>query len=149
MFALNLPQYEIKLSGDASHPRIFDSLRRRYVRLTPEEWVRQHFVHYLTDHLGYPSALLANEVNLRCGDKQLRADSVLYRRDMQAQMIIEYKAPDVELNENVVNQALSYNTLLHVDYIIVSNGLRHFCFKIDYQNGKYDLLQDIPAYSEL
>jgi hypothetical protein len=82
MIRLNLPDYQIKLSGTQEKPTIFDILRNKYVALTPEEWVRQHFIHYLIEHLDYPSALLANEVNLQIQNgKKLRADSVLYERD--------------------------------------------------------------------
>ena len=88
MIRLNLPTFEIKLSGTKEHPRLFDILRRRYVALTPEEWVRQHFVHFLTGHKGYPAALMANEVGLMIGNKKLRADSVLYNRLLQPRMII-------------------------------------------------------------
>ena len=80
MIRLNLPTFEIKLSGTKEHPRIYDILRRRYIALTPEEWVRQHFVHFLTGHKGYPTALMANEISLSIGNKKLRADSVLYDR---------------------------------------------------------------------
>ena len=90
MIRLNLPSFEIKLGGTREHPKILDVLRHRFVALTPEEWVRQHFIHYLIEHLGYPSALLANEVKLKIGQKELRADSVLYDRNFSPRMIIDY-----------------------------------------------------------
>ena len=136
MISLNLPPFDIKLQGSREHPRIFDMLRRRYVALTPEEWVRQSFVHYLVEHLGYPAALLANEVSLQVGQKQLRADSVVYDRRLQPRVIIEYKAPSVSLTQKVFDQVMAYNLLLHVDYLMVSNGLEHHCFKIDYEGKK-------------
>lgn len=149
MIRLNLPSYQIKLSGTPSQPVIFDILRRKYVALTPEEWVRQHFVHYLVEHKSYPAALLANEVNLCLGAKRLRADSVLYDSRLRPKMIMEYKAPDVEITRNVLNQIAAYNILLHVDYLIMSNGLTHCCCKVDYQRGRYDFLNGIPDYKEL
>ncbi len=79
MIRLNLPTFEMKVSGTKQQPKILDVLRRKYVAITPEEWVRQHFVHYLIEHKGYPARLLANEIQLKCGDKVLRADSVLYQ----------------------------------------------------------------------
>ena len=139
MIRLNLPTFEIKLSGTKEHPRIFDILRRRYVALTPEEWVRQHFIHFLTGHKGYPAALMANEVGLMIGNKKLRADSVLYDRHLQPRMIMEYKAPTIA----------AYNLLLHVDYLVMSNGLQHYCCRMDYENRRYEFLRDIPDYNDI
>ena len=149
MYRLNLPQYEIKITRQQGKPFILDTLRRRYVSLTPEEWVRQHFVHFLTGHKGYPPSLLANEVELRIGDKRLRCDSVLYNTAAQTVMLIEYKAPTVALSQKVFDQITAYNMLMHVDYLIVSNGLQHYCCRMDYENHTYTFLRDIPHYSEL
>lgn len=149
MIQLNLPNYEIKLSGTQQHPTIFDVLRRKYVALTPEEWVRQHFVHYLIEHKSYPATLLANEVNLCSGTKRLRADSVLYDRQLRPKMIIEYKAPDIVITRNVLNQIAAYNFLLHVDYLVMSNGMTHYCCKVDYERGQFEFLNDVPDYKEL
>ena len=88
MIPLNLPEYKIKLSGTREHPTIWDVLRKRYVTLTPEEWVRQHFVHYLIEHKKYPIALMANEVELNIGSKKLRVDSALYDKNLKPKIII-------------------------------------------------------------
>ena len=149
MIPLNLPSYPIKLAGTRQKPSIFDILRRKYVALTPEEWVRQHFVHFLIEHKGYPSSLLANEVSLKIGDKSLRADTVLYDRNLQPRMIIEYKAPSIPLTTHVLNQVSNYNRLLHVDYVIISNGLQHYCCKMDYACQRFVLLEDIPHYQDM
>lgn len=149
MIPLNLPSFDIKLQGTREHPRILDVLRRRYVALTPEEWVRQSFIHYLIEHLGYPQTLLANEVPLRVGDKQLRADSVLYDRHLQPKMIIEYKAPTIPITQRVFEQIAAYNILLHVDYLIVSNGLNHYCCKVNYNSKECLYLDYIPRYEEI
>lgn len=149
MVPLNLPSFQVRLSGTQERPAIFDILRRKYVALTPEEWVRQHFIHYLVEHLNYPSALLANEVQLRVGQKQLRADSVLYDRELRPRMVIEYKAPSVALTQKVFNQVSAYNLLLHVDYLIVSNGLQSYCCKMDYDHHKYLFIDHIPYYEEI
>lgn len=149
MYRLNLPQYEIKITKRNVKPYILDTLRRKYVSLTPEEWVRQHFVHFLIEHKGYPQALLANEVELRAGDKRLRCDSVLYNREAQPVMIIEYKAPTIALTQRVFDQISVYNMLLHVDYLVVSNGLQHYCCRMDYANNTYTFLTDIPDYGDL
>ena len=128
---------------------IFDFLRRKYVALTPEEWVRQHFTHYLVEHKGYPKGLLGNEIELQIGDKRLRCDSILYNKVAQPQMIIEYKAPTVPLQQKVFDQISAYNLLLRVDYLIISNGMEHYCCKMDYEHQKYLFLQDIPDYENL
>ena len=102
MFRLNLPQYEIKIGEKDGKRTIFDFLRRKYVTLTPEEWVRQHFTHYLIAHKGYPKGLMGNEVELHVGEKRLRCDTILYNKQNQPQMIIEYKAlrPDISLQSS-------------------------------------------------
>ena len=149
MDALNLPPYDIKVSEKDGKRLIFDELRRRYVALTPEEWVRQHFVHYLIGHLGYPAGLLANEVELKIGDKRLRCDSILFDKQAHPQMIIEYKAPNIQLTQRVFSQISAYNLLLHVDYLIVSNGMQHICCRMDYTNYTYHFLKEIPNYEEV
>ena len=149
MFRLNLPTYEIKIAQRGNKQLIFDFLRRKYVALTPEEWVRQHFVHYLVEHKGYPAGLLGNEIELNVGEKHLRCDSILYNKVAAPQMIIEYKAPTVSLTQRVFNQISTYNLLLHVDYLVVSNGLQHYCCKMDYEHQTYRFLDNIPDYQEL
>ena len=111
--------------------------------------MRQHFVHFLTEQKGYPPSLLANEVELRAGDKRLRCDSVLYNTAAQPVMIVEYKAPTVQLTQRVFDQITAYNMLMHVDYLIVSNGLKHYCCRMDYEKHTYTFLRDIPEYNEL
>ncbi len=149
MTRLNLPPFEIKLRGTKAQPQIFDILRKKYIALTPEEWVRQHFVHFLVEHKGYPASLMANEIQLKVGEKTLRADSVLYSRDLKPRMIIEYKAPHIPITQKVFDQISIYNMLLHVDYLVVSNGLQHYICKMDYNDKKYLFLEDIPDYEEL
>lgn len=149
MTRLNLPPFEIKLRGTKAQPQIFDILRKKYIALTPEEWVRHHFVHFLVEHKGYPAALMANEIQLKVGEKTLRADSVLYSRDLKPRMIIEYKAPHIPITQKVFDQISIYNMLLHVDYLVVSNGLQHYICKMDYNDKKYLFLEDIPDYEEL
>ena len=149
MYELNLPKYGIKIKNDKGHQSIFDVLRRKYVALTPEEWVRQHFVHFLIEHKGYPKAIMANEIQLAIGNKKLRCDSVLYDRTLKPRMIIEYKAPTVSITQKVFDQITIYNMLLHVDYLVVSNGIKHYCCRMDYANQKYLFLEDIPDYQNL
>lgn len=149
MQPLNLPQYEIKVAQRNGRLTIFDDLRGRHVALTPEEWVRQHFVHFLIDHRSYPAGLMANEVQLRVGEKHLRCDTLLYNRELQPQMIIEYKAPTVALTQRVFDQISAYNLLLRVPYLTVSNGMQHICCKMDYDTQTYHFLQEVPMYGDL
>lgn len=111
--------------------------------------MRQHFVHYLTEHLGYPESLMANEVNLSIGTKKLRADSVLYNKNLTPRMIVEYKAPHIKITQKVFDQITVYNMLMHVDYLVVSNGMEHYCCKMDYAGKKYLFLKEIPAFNNL
>lgn len=149
MFSLNLPKADIKLQQKEGKTRIFDPLRRRYVVLTPEEWVRQHFVSYLIHHLGYPAAVLGNEVGISVGETSKRCDTLLYDRHAQPLMIIEYKAPHITLNQRVFDQISRYNMALHVDYLIVSNGMQHYCCRMNYTEGTYHFLREIPRYEEI
>ena len=149
MIPLNLPSYAIKIRKEDDHEQILDVLRRKYVALTPEEWVRQHFIHYLIEHKHYPATLLANEVKLQVGDKVLRADSVLYSTTLQPRMIIEYKAPHISITQKTFDQISTYNLLLHADYLVVSNGIRHYICRMDYEQQKYVFLDDIPEYKKL
>ena len=149
MYRLNLPPYPIKITEKGEKRQIFDFLRRKYVALTPEEWVRQHFTHFLIAQKGYPKGLMGNEVELHMGDKRLRCDTILYNKEGQPRMIVEYKAPTIQIQQKTFDQISVYNLLLHVDYLIVSNGLQHYCCKMDYNNQKYLFLQDIPDYENL
>lgn len=149
MTQLNLPPYEVRLKEADGHQQIFDVLRRRYVALTPEEWVRQHFVHFLMEHKHYPKGLLGNEIELRIGEKRMRCDTVLYDKTLQPQMIVEYKAPEIEITQRVFNQITAYNMILRVDYLIVSNGLQHYCCRMNKEQHRYEFLREIPDYSQL
>ncbi len=149
MLLLNLPKYEVKIEIRNGKRVIFDVLRRRYVALTPEEWVRQHFVHFLIAHKGYPLTLMANEVFLNLNGTKKRCDTVLYKQNLTARMIIEYKSPEIEITQAVFNQISNYNLVLKVDYLIVSNGINHYCCKMDYDNQSYIFLKDVPAYNLL
>ncbi len=149
MDRLNLPPYEIKTRQQNGKTYILDILRRRFVSLTPEEWVRQHFIHFLVEHMHYPTALLANEVELEIGKKKLRCDSILYSKNLSPRMIIEYKSPEIEITQKTFNQIFAYNTLLHAEYLVVSNGIHHYCCKIDYENRSYNFVSNIPFYEEL
>ncbi len=149
MLSLNLPPYATKITVRDGKNAIWDVIRRKYVALTPEEWVRQHFVHFLLDRKGYPQALLANEVGISLNGMSRRCDTVLYDRTLTPRMIIEYKAPHIPITQKVFDQICRYNLVFRVDYLIVSNGLSHYCCRMDYEHQSYRFLADIPEYSEL
>lgn len=146
---LNLPVYKFKTISRNNKQYIFDVLRKKYVALTPEEWVRQHFTHFLLKEKGYPQGLLANEIQVNLNGTRKRCDTVLFRRDLTARMIVEYKAPSVEITQAVFDQITRYNMVLKVDYLVVSNGLTHYCCRIDYSDCSYAFLPEIPCYAEL
>ena len=149
MQALNLPPAPLRLQEHEGHTTVFDPLRRRHIRLTPEEWVRQHFVHYLIEHKGYPQGQLQNEVSLSLNGTTKRCDSVLYDGEAKPRMIIEYKAPYVQVSQRTFDQISRYNIVMRVPYLIVSNGLQHYCCRIDYTTQTYHFLREIPTYEEL
>lgn len=149
MQALNLPKTELKLTKKGEKLYVFDILRHRFVFLSPEEWVRQHFIHFLIEHKGYPEARIGNEIALSLNGTHKRCDSVLYGKHAEPLMIIEYKAPHVDISQKAFEQIGRYNMALHVEYLIVSNGINHYCAKIDYEKGEYHFLSDIPQYEEL
>ena len=149
MFTLNLPRYSIKVINRNGRRYIFDFLRKKYVALTPEEWVRRHFVHYMTDFKNYPTGLLANEITLSLNGTTKRCDTVGYDKQLHPRLIIEYKAPHIEITQKVFSQISRYNLVLKVDYLIVSNGIQHFCCQMDYKNFGFTFLRDIPNYEEI
>lgn len=150
MLRLNLPPFETKIIQKDNTPYIYDILRRKYIALTPEEWVRQHFIHFLIENKNYPAALLGNEISLNLNGAHRRCDSVLYdNKAMRPRMIMEYKAPNIPITQKVFTQIYSYNLVLHVDYLVVSNGMSHYCCQLDYARKSYVFLKDIPEYTAL
>ena len=127
--------------------KVFDPLRKKYVALTPEEYVRQHFTAWMTDKFGYPASLMRNEVSLKLNDTRRRCDTVVFRSDGSPSVIIEYKAPTVAVSQSVFDQIARYNMVLRSRYLIVSNGLRHFCCEMDYDNDSYAFLPEIPVWT--
>ncbi len=149
MLTLNLPTYPVKVTEKEGKYFIFDAVRGRYVALTPEEWVRQHFVNYLISEKGYPQQLLANEISIKLNNTKKRCDSIVYDRFLAPLMVMEYKAPTIEITSAVFDQIVRYNMTLQVRYLVVSNGMNHFCCKIDYETQTYTFLQSIPDYTEI
>ena len=146
MQSLNLPPYEAVLSKKNGKTYIYDPFRRKDVALTPEEWVRQHFVNFLVTKKSYPAELIANEVSIDVNSTSKRCDTVIYDKYLNPLVIVEYKAPEVVITEDVFEQISRYNLALRVSYLIVSNGLTHYCCYMDYKDMKCVFLENIPEY---
>lgn len=146
---LNLPPYSFRISGNSEKKLIFDSFRRRWVALTPEEWVRQNFARYLTEIKHFPPSLVAVERSLRINLHDFRSDIVLYSKSGNPLAVVECKAPEVKISQQVFDQIARYNLELRVSYLIVTNGLTHYCCRFDQQQLTYTFLAEIPDYKEI
>ena len=146
---LNLPAVPLRLREEDGTIKTFDPLRDKYVTLTPEEFVRQHFTAWLRDAKHYPASLMANEIGSDVNGTRKRCDTVIFGKDGKPVVIVEYKAPDVAVNQAVFDQIVRYNVALHADYLVVSNGINHYCCVIDYNSGTYHFIPEIPDYTSL
>lgn len=146
MHKLNLPAYTFKLKSNEKHTLIFDNLRKKYFVLTPEEWVRQHFVQFLIDEKKYPISLIALEKQLTINNLKKRTDIVIYNKLGDPDIIVECKAPQIKITQATFDQIARYNLKLKANYLIVTNGLEHFFCKMDFENETYIFLKDIPDY---
>jgi len=146
---LNLPQYSFRIQEKAGKKLIFDGFRRRWVALTPEEWVRQNFARYLTEEKHYPASLVAIERSLRMNQRDFRTDIVLFSKSGNPLVVVECKAPEVKISQQVFDQIARYNLDLRVSYLIVTNGLTHYCCRFDQSELSYNFLPEIPDYKEI
>ena len=146
MQKLNLPTYYFKLKSNEKHTLIFDNLRKKYFVLTPEEWVRQHFVQFLIEEKKYPASLIALEKQLTIHNLKKRTDIVIYNTSGEPDIIVECKAPQIKITQDTFDQIARYNLKLKANYLIVTNGLEHFYCKMDIENETYIFLKDIPNY---
>ncbi|MFO8234312.1 MAG: type I restriction enzyme HsdR N-terminal domain-containing protein [Bacteroidales bacterium] len=149
MGQLNLPSYLFKIITKEQNKYIFDEIRKKFLLLTPEEWVRQNFIKYLIDQKNYRPNLFHIEMSFELEQYHYRADVVVYNRSFKPALIVECKAPDVKISQKQFDQIALYNIRLKVPYLVVTNGIDHYCCKIDYQNGSYDFINSIPDYSDL
>jgi hypothetical protein len=149
MQALDLPPFEAKLRHSAPNTtHIWDGLRRKYVVLTPEEWVRQHVVNYLITHLGYPRGLLALERGLRYNQRQKRTDLLALDPAGQPLLLVECKAPSVPITAATAQQATTYNQTIGAPLLLLTNGLVHYCWRVDFESRSNQRLDDIPSFEE-
>jgi hypothetical protein len=149
MFKLNLPEYSFKYRTNNSKQQIFDAVRKKYVALTPEEWVRQNFISWLITELKYPASHIAIEKELLLNEMKKRFDVVVFNKDNKPAMLIECKAPEVKISQKTFEQAARYNMVLKLKYLVVTNGLDHYCCQIDFLENNYSFLESIPAYDKI
>lgn len=149
MQELNLPKYQISVKSENGKTLILDVIRKKHVILTPEEWVRQHFVQFLISEKKVPATLIAVEKSLRLNRLGKRTDIVVYDNKLQPLLVVECKAPDVNISQETFDQIARYNMAINAHYLIVTNGLQHFTCFIDHEKQAYTFLPDIPTYDEL
>ncbi|OFX20912.1 MAG: restriction endonuclease subunit R [Bacteroidetes bacterium GWA2_31_9b] len=149
MESLNLPTYSFNIKFQGQRKYIFDTLRKKYVILTPEEWVRQNFLKFLTENKNYPASLIFVEMEFKLNTLSKRCDAVVFNRSGNPVLIVECKASTVKIDKLVFEQIARYNMQLKVDYLIVTNGLLHYCCKIDFENQNFEFLNDIPNFLQL
>jgi hypothetical protein len=146
MVKLNLPEFEYKLKKAEGKVWIFDVIRKKFIILTPEEWVRQHFIHYLITGLKYPRALVKIEGGLTYNQLKKRSDILVFDREGKPWMVIECKSPDLKLTQANLEQASAYNASLKAKYLTISNGMAHLCAATNWELGKVTMLEELPAY---
>ena len=147
MHKLNLPEYSFKTRSLNGKEQIFDAVRKKYVALTPEEWVRQNFIQYLVLEKKYPASRMALEYPLQYNTLSKRGDIVIFGKNGLPEILIECKAPSVKTSQDTFDQAARYNFILKLKYLVITNGLEHFCCAIDHQKSTYIFLPDIPEHT--
>lgn len=145
---LNLPQFELKIKEEEGKKLIFDSIRKNYFLLTPEEWVRQHFLNLLITHYKYPKALIKVETGLRYNKLLKRSDIIIFDREGKSFLLVECKSADQKINQASFDQAAMYNMTIKAKYIALTNGLKTFCCRIDQESRQYEFIPDLPPIPE-
>jgi type I site-specific restriction endonuclease len=149
MQPLNLPTYSFKIKSEDNRKYIFDEVRRKYLLLTPEEWVRQNFVKYLVSEKKYPQQLISIEMEFKIRKLVKRCDIVVFNKSGNPGLIVECKSPSVTIGQDVFDQVSLYNRYLNVDFLVVTNGLKHYCCRYDRKEEKFFFTEDIPGYLDL
>ncbi|MEM1407583.1 MAG: type I restriction enzyme HsdR N-terminal domain-containing protein [Bacteroidota bacterium] len=144
MKTLNLPEIECKIREKEENYEIFDVIRKKFVFLTPEEWVRQHFIHYMIHYLGYPKPLLTVESGLNYNSLHKRSDIVAYNSEGAPILLVECKSYKVKVNQQALNQVAIYNKRISATHVVLTNGVKHYCFKKE--GSSYNTLNEIPDY---
>jgi len=149
MKVLNLPTYSFKLKSDGNIIYIFDKFRKKYIKLTPEEWVRQNLLYYLESERGFPASRIVLEKTLVVNNLRKRADFLVYDSLRNPLLLAECKSYDTDLTNDVFSQISSYNIRFRVEYILISNGLKHYCCRLNFKTNEIKFLTDIPEYSSI
>lgn len=145
---LNFPSVEFRFrENEKNHLQLFDIIRKKFIDITPEEWVRQHIVHFLIFHKEVPASMISIEKQLILNNTKRRTDIVVYNSNLKPLLVIECKAPQIEINQLTINQALRYNLELQVPYVFLSNGFQHVSLKIN--SGDTIILKEIPSYENM
>lgn len=147
MQVLNFPTYNFRFKNSENKIYIFDVIRKKFVILQPEEWVRQHVVHYLLKEKKYPLSLINVEKQLKVNGLVKRYDIIIFKPDGRISILIECKAPDIQISQVTFDQIAQYNLQLQADYLMVTNGHQHFYCKMDFDQEKYSFLKDIPDFN--
>lgn len=147
MQELNFPKYNFRFKSNENKTLIFDIIRKIFVILTPEEWVRQHVLQFLITEKKYPTSHINVEKQLQLHETTKRYDIVVFNSNGSIQILIECKAPKIKINQQTFDQIAQYNFVLQANYLFVTNGLEHYYCQMDFENEKYIFLQDIPSYS--
>lgn len=147
MQSLNLPTYKFKIKSNENNYAIFDIVRKKYVVLTPEEWVRQHIIHFLIEEKKYPISLIGIEKKLTINNLTKRTDILVFNSKGTPEIIVECKAPSVKISQDSFDQISRYNLKLNATYLMVSNGLNHYFCSMDFKNEAYIFLENIPDYT--
>ena len=147
MEKLVFPPFEYNLGNQKGKVSIFDIIRKKHIILTPEEWVRQNFLKYLVDEKKYPASLIAVEMEFKLNNLSKRSDAVVYNKLGNPLLIVECKASSVKIDQKVFDQIARYNMKLNVEYLVVTNGLQHYCCKIDYSKSEYNFLKEVPEFN--
>jgi hypothetical protein len=148
MQQLNLPAFDYKLKREEGKVWIFDTVRKKFLILTPEEWVRQHFLHYIIETLKYPRSMIKVEGGLTYNQLNRRSDIVVFDRQAKPWMLIECKAADQKISDATLRQASAYNATLRANYLTVTNGMSHFCSRINWVEHTTEMLRELPLYGD-
>ena len=147
MEALNFPKFKYRLKSKENKVSIFDPIRKKFIILQPEEWVRQHCINYLIQHKGYPISLINVEKELIINGLKKRYDIVVFNSDGTIKIIVECKAPTIKINQNTFDQIARYNLVTKASYLMVTNGLDHYYCQINFDEERYNFLKDLPNYN--
>ncbi|WP_297702464.1 type I restriction enzyme HsdR N-terminal domain-containing protein [uncultured Eudoraea sp.] len=147
MLSLNFPGYNFRFKSSENKQQIFDIIRKKFVSLQPEEWVRQHVIHFLSIDKKYPKSLINVEKTLSLNGLRKRYDIVVFNKDGSIHILVECKSPNIIISQDVFDQIARYNLNLKAEYLMVTNGFDHFYCNMNYEEEKYSFLRQIPDFS--